>query len=448
MKPSRASSLLALAPLALAPLALALASCGGGGTPVGVGQIAGTVLDLDGNPVRDARVFIRGRETRTNSFGSFLLDRAPAQDVTVQAEVTQGNANYYGQNVAQVFEGDRTRSVNITVYPRSELAKLVGITYDRNGNRLSGVQVFVRPTDTNILSSARGISDSRGEFRIEGLHANTDYGIFSNAPGYGDDADALRLNPGETRDIVVTLGNATSTQFAPPSDLAATAYTSPRELTRSAGGARLAEAYEALKRELDPKRASRRTKSVTRDTAAGNPVEVELTWFAPSGSSLLGYGVYRGQGTQSLSDVDFLRDPLAEIYTDSERSLVEGRTYSYALTSLSTSYPDAAGSESNLSDIVSVTPLGDLTDTRVVGNRFSWNGVLGATRYALFLFDEYPRLGVTSRYNNFDNPTNVPSLTYDGPALSLGRTYYYLVLALNDDGSARSLSRVESFVAR
>ena len=435
--------------LSLPAIAL-LSSCGGGG-PSAFGQIAGSVFDADGNAVRDARVYLEGgdggRETRTNSFGSYLLDRAGAKSVTVKAEVDQGSARYFGQNVATVFEGERTQSVNVVVYPRSQLASIEGATYDRSGNRLSGVRVFVRPVGTNVLSSAQQISDSRGNFVIEGLRADTDYELVANGRGYGDDTDTFRLRPGERQSLVVTLGNPVNANLAPPTNLGATAWTSPREVTRDR---QLAGGIEAVKTLLDPKRA-KRAAIKGRDTIGGNPVEIEIVWDRTQGTNLLGYGVYRGTNGGTLNNVDFLRDPLAEIYVDSEASLNENVRYDVALTSLNTLYPDTTESESVLSDVVSVTPIGDLLSNGVTGGvapTFNWNLADGATKYAVFVFNEYPRLGVTSRFNNFDDPVRGSSYTYDGPALTSGATYYYLILGTNEDGSARTLSRIESFVAR
>lgn len=435
--------------LLLLPAALALTSCGGSG-PSAFGQIAGSVFDADGNPVRDARVYLGSggrRETRTNSFGSYLLDRAGAEDVVVKAEVDQGNARYFGQNVATVFEGERAKNVNVVVYPRSQLASLEGATYDRGGNRLSGVRVFVRPIGTNVLSAAQGISDSRGNFLIEGLLADTNYELVANGRGYGDDTDTFRLRRGERQNLVVTLGNPLNNAVQPPTDLVATAWTSPREISRDA---QLSRGIEAVKLLIDPKRA-KRSKLKGRDTIAGNPVEIELVWNRTGDADLLGYGVYRGSNGGTLQNVDFLRDPLAEIYVDSSQILNENVRYDLALTSLGTLYPDTKESESVLSDVVSVVPLGDLFDNGVNGGAnptFNWSLATGATKYSVFLFNEYPRLGVTSRFNNFDNPVRGSSYTYDGPALSPGATYFYLILGTNEDGSARTLSRIESFVAR
>ncbi len=431
--------------LALPGLAL-LSACGGGG-PSAFGQISGSVFDADGNAVRDARVYIEGkggRETRTNSFGSYLLDRAGAQDVTVKAEATQDNARYFGQNVASVFEAERAKNVNVTVYPRSQLAAIQGAVYDRSGNRLSGVRVFVRPVGTNVLSSAQQISDSRGDFVIEGLRADTDYELVANARGYGDDTDTFRLAVGERRDLVVTLGNATNAALQPPKNLGATAWTSPREISRDRA---LAVGLDAVKTLIDPRRKARAATAGGRDTIAGNPVEIELVWDRAAGPNLLGYGVYRASGGAALRNVDYLRDPIAEIYVDSEAALNENVRYDLALTSLNTRFPDTTESESVLSNVVTVTPIGDLVANGVRGTTFDWTPATGATKYAVFLFDEYPRVGVVSRFNNFDNPVRGTSFAYNGPALAPGATYYYLVLGTNEDGSARTLSRIESFVA-
>ena len=433
--------------LSLVALTLGLAGCGGGGGDSdSFGEIAGNVLDAEGNPVRDARVYLDGGETRTNSFGSYLVNRAKDGDLTVRAEVRQGNTRYFGQNVATVFEGERTKNLNITVYPDNQLATLRGATYDRQGYRLSGVRVFARQTGGNVLSSAQTVSDRDGNYRIEGLRADVDYELLSNAPGYGDDSDTFRLNRGETRDLAITLGNPTGTAFAAPANLVATAYTSPREATRDRNQA---NALETIKRLIDPKRATRHVAKVkSRDTTLGNPVEVEMVWDRPTGDSLLGFGIYRGTGGQ-LSNVDFVRDPLAEIYVDADRALVVGQAYDFGITALNTEYPDTEESESVLSNVERVTPLGDLEAGPVTGTKptFTWTAARGATKYSIFIFDTYPHIGVPTVFDTNATPTTATSYAYGGPKLASGRTYYYILLGTNGDGSARTLSRVETFVA-
>ncbi len=436
----------AFVPLLLA-LSGALSGCGGDGADT-FGEVSGNVFDAEGNPVRDARVTVEGGETQTNSFGSYRIDRAGSGDVTVRAEVRQGNVRYFGQNVASVFEGERAKSVNITVYPESQLATLRGATLDRQGFRLTGVRVFVRPIGSNVLSSAQTVSDEDGNFQIERLRGDTDYEILSNAPGYGDDRDTFRLDDGETRDLSITLGNPVDTAFQPPANLIVTAWTSPAEVTRDR---KQASALEAMKQLLDPKRAGRKViRKSDRDTVQGNPIEVELVWDRPNGDSLLGFGIYRADnGAQQLRNVDFLRDPLAEIYVDSSREILEGRPYDFGVTTLNTLYPDTEESESVLSSVERVTPLGDLEALSVTGSppTFRWTAASGATQYSLFLFSEYPRIGVPSVFDNDATPVTATSYTYNGPNLVSGRTYYYILLGTNNDRSARTLSRVESFVA-
>lgn len=432
-----------IASLLVGCLALgALSGCGGSGGSNAYGEVAGSVFDSEGNPVRDARVYVNGGETRTNSFGSYLVDHAAGGDVTVRAEIRQNGARYFGQNVGRVFEGERTKNVNITVYPESQLATLRGATYDRSGTRLSGVRVFARPVGTGVLSSSQTISDSSGNFKLEGLRGDTDYELLSNAPGYGDDTDTIRLEPGETRDLAITLGNSSNTAFDAPDNVVATAWTSPREVTRDR---QQANALEAMKRLLDPKRAKR---GVGRDTVGGNPIEVEVVWDRPAGSSLLGFGIYRGTGGQ-LGNVDFVRDPLAEVYVDSSQELNQGRAYDFGVTTLNTRYPDTEESESVLSNVDRVTPLGDLEALTVSGTKptFTWRAATGATKYSVFLFTQYPSIGVTPVFDNDASPVTGTSYAYNGAALTRGRTYYYILLGTNDDRSARTLSRVESFVA-
>jgi hypothetical protein len=205
---------------------------------------------------------------------------------------------------------------------------------------------------------------------------------------------------------------------------------------------------------MDPKRASRKVSTVKRTTVNGNTIEIDLVWVRQPFKDLLGYGIYRGSSPSNLASVDFLRDPLAEIYADNDDALIEGTNYTYAMTSLNTTYGGGFG-ESDLSNTTTVKTLGDLEDRGVSYGplTFRWNSAIGAEKYVVYVFDTYPSFYHTTRWTNYSSPVAGTSLAYGGPTLVSGRTYYYLLLGVadydagSDTWSSNTFSPIGTFVA-
>ncbi|MGV3618052.1 MAG: hypothetical protein ACO1SV_22225 [Fimbriimonas sp.] len=433
---------------------LLIAGCGGGGGTTDLkGEVSGVIFDQEGFVVRGARVYFDGsegsdRETISTTAGTYTLTDIPAQDIIIRAEISKNNVRYYGQNLASVVSGDRAKNVNIAVFPEGQLAVLRGEVRDREGFLLRGVRVFLRPVDNpetpeddTLLTSAVGITDNNGAFRIAGLLGGLTYRVQVNALDYNSDFETITLDPREDRFINFTVPDGTLVNVPAPTNLLATVYTSPEAVR---GNNRLGDAIEMMKGRLRPQR----TRSLTRSTVQGNPIEADLFWDPIDNTGLLGYGIYRGTGSQALRNVGFLRDPRAVFYADNDEALVENVSYTYGITSLDTLYDGDEG-ESELSNTVSITPLGDLTLGNVTSSTqptFRWNAVQGATRYSVFLFSEFPSFGVTEIFSNYENPVNATEYAYTGPALTSGRTYYYFVIAEREDQTAVSFSRVGQFI--
>jgi hypothetical protein len=424
---------------ALLACAVFVAGCGGGGDGDGSrsrGEVSGVVYDTDSNPVRNARVYIDGGpETKTNSVGGYVLENVAEADVAVRAEVVKDNVRYFGSNVARTFGGERLKSHNITIFPDSQRATLVGIVRDSRGLFVAGARVFARQADSEgVLSSNYAITDGNGEYRLGNLRGGITYTVVANALGYDTSGRNVTLTNGEQRSFDFTLYGTSDTNLAAPQNLSATAYTAPTEATRSR---QLDGAYEAVKRVLDPSRATRKVATATRVTSGGNEIEVDLTWDALPAQSLLGYGIYRGRNGQQPVGIDFLRDPLAEIYSDIDPDLVEGATYDYQIAGLGTDYDDQSGAGiGRLSDVASVQPLGDLTLREPSANRnptFRWNAASGARDYTVLVYAKYP--SINEAYLNAEvTYTTDTSWTWNGSPLQSGRTYYYIVIGRSANG--------------
>lgn len=427
--------------------AAVLAGCGG--ETKNPGDISGVVFDENGDVVRDARVYfdIPGtkqgdRETVTNSSGAYVLTSVSEGDRLIRASIQIGPTRYYGSNLARITRGERTKNINIAVYPEQYLAAIRGTVRDRNGFNVVGARVFARQSGSTVLSSSYAITNDLGEYEIDALVSGVSYDLVANARGYNADTDFVSLSSGEDRNVDFILGTAGDPLLPPPTNLTATAWTSPYEATRSVTQQK---ALLAMKQFFNPD--FKNTTTVTRGSTAGDPIEVDLTWDLVNNSNLLGYGVYRStDGGSTFSNADFLRDPLAEFYADSDDVLREGRIYSYSLTSLNANYPDTGSSESNYSTLADAETLGSISTVQIQSSplRFSWTSAQGADNYAVFLFDEYPDLGVSSVWNNYNTPVSGTSYTYGGPSLAPG-TYYLLVLGFNNEDTGRTISRVVPF---
>jgi hypothetical protein len=428
-------------------IGLILAGCGGGGgSPVG--DVTGFIQDINGNPVRDAHVFFDGGpSTYSNSSGSYRIAGASGAVRTIKATVSQDGVSYFGQNVVQIFDGETSKSTNITVVPSNQRATVTGVVQDRNGNLVQGAHVFAAATsggNVTVFSSSMVLTDSDGAFKITDLMGGHDYSIIASAAGYDSDTDIVNIPAGDTQSFLFTLKNATDPLLPPPANIEGIAWTTPFESTTRSPGQRAA--MEAIKQMIDPRRKQWK---ITRDTSTGNFVEIDLDWSPMSDPSLLGFEIYRASGNVgagSLVPIDFYRDPQATLYEDLDPSFQENQTYTYAVTSVNTNAFNTNNSESDFSDLVVVTTLSDMNLSPITFGpvTFHWQSVAGADDYTVYVFDRYPAVGVDSIWNSSTASTQ---LAYGGPSLQSGHVYYYVVLGQGNSGFSKTLSVLDSFTA-
>jgi hypothetical protein len=438
--------------IAFGLFAITLLACGGGG--VGQGSVSGLVVDINGNPIRGARVFTGSgtvRETFTTTSGSYQLNGVDAIDFAVRAEVSQNGVVYQGENVARVFQGENLQSHNIVVARPQDLGSIRGTAFTSRNLRIQGCRISAKPTNGNLLSSAQTIADDQGNFQINGLVSGVTYQIMASFPGFTS-ADALRVPAGGatlTQNFTLQTSGSPSLPF--PAGISVLAWTSPGEITRD----RLqSTALDSFKKSIDPR--YKKSAVASRTTVNGNPIEFQLYWDKFDSLNVLGYGVERRRGSDSWQELDFIRDPMAETYLDSDAILRENTSYSYRVFSGDVNYGPGNPTGSDYSDIVSTRALSDMVVIGVSTTggqvRFSWNSVANANFYTVYVFTEFPGINVTSYDNNFNNPATGTSWVYNLRALQSGQRYYYLVMGSADyDGDtfddARTLSSIGSFVA-
>ncbi|MGQ9737304.1 MAG: carboxypeptidase regulatory-like domain-containing protein [Armatimonadota bacterium] len=433
-------------------LALWLSACGGNESRKG--NVAGTVTDINGDPVVGARVWIAGGgETLTNTNGTFLLTNVSEGFKNVRASARIGNQQWSGVALVQVFADDTTRNANILLCPENQQGSIEGFVYAPDGSRLEGARVFAG----GPLTSAMAVTDRDGYYRIDGLRGGYDYPVVASAPGFLNDKKTVTVVAGQVSAASFALAVASGTSPLTPSNLEAVVWTQPRGVTRSTSP-EMANAYEAIKRVVDPGRAQYR--AISRVTPIGSLIEVDLTWDFVEDSTRLGYGIYRGRNVNPASVADnaiaFLRDPLADLFADLDLNLTPEINYYYQIVAVGANFdPDTGAGTSSPSNNASATPLFPMStfsspaQGETVTNptpTLRWNRLNGASTYRVILFEGFPEINRDLLW--LSGATANTSLVYSGPALQPGQTYYWVVVAFSADGKARSISPLWKFTYR
>ncbi|GIV16536.1 MAG: hypothetical protein KatS3mg022_1971 [Armatimonadota bacterium] len=434
-----------------------------GGKEAQRGNIAGTVTDINGDPVVGARVWVTGEgETFTNTNGTFLLTDVSEGFKNVRASARIGNQNWSGIALVQVFANDTTRNTNILLCPENLQGSIEGFVLDPYGNRIEGARVFAG----GPLSSAMAVTDKSGYYRIDGLRGGYDYPVVASSPGFLNDRKTVTVVAGQITAASFALGVASGVVPATPANLEAVVWTMPRGVTRSSSP-EMANALEAVKRLIDPRRAQRR--AISRVTPTGSLIEIDLTWDYVEDNRRLGYGIYRGRSANPASVPDnaiaFLRDPLADLFADLDLALTPGVTYYYQVVAVGANFdPDTGAGASDPSNNASATPLEPMSTfsspahgatISTASPTLRWDRLNGASSYQVILFEGFPDINRDPLWPaDLNNPGNSRvshpnnSTVYTGPALQPGQTYYWVVVAFSADGRARSISPLWKFTYR
>jgi hypothetical protein len=438
--------------------AVMLAGCGENGK---VGIVSGTITDVDGNPVADAEVFAANAvNSRTRSLhnGTYYLTNVPDRFTIIRARAVINGIEYTGQNIAQVFENEQSKNVNIMIAPANGQGAVEGFVRDALGRGIEGARVFAG----GALSSALAVTDRRGFYRIAGLPAGYEYPIVASAPDYENDKRTVSIVARETALVSFTLNDSRNRPVQTPFNLSATAWTMPRVLTATRSSPRERDAYNAIRALFDDKPRTRRT--VASRATSDYWIEIDLSWKYQEQLSLLGYGIYRGRTIDELNRnaIAFLRDPLANFFADLDPALQPNVTYFYEMVALNTDYlNDLPGTVSGRSNRVSARPFTPIAITRPFPNEIvdglilQWTPVPNADYYLVLIYDRFPDYQVAPYFPaDLNNPgaakvfAPATALVYTGPPLVSGRTYYAVVLAFTNDRSTHAISQIVPFQAR
>lgn len=401
------------------------------------GEIAGSVTDIFGDPVRDAEILLDNRVVAHSSpIGTFVIRNVTEGKRLIKARLRIGGVEFRGSNHVVVFPFDRTNSVAIVVARNDQLGAMSGKVTDEFGTPLEGVRVFAG----GPLNSWMDLTDKNGNYRMDDLVGGFDYTVTASGRGYRNDTDVIAIVARQNTTVNFRLRFSNDESPNVVTGLGATAWTSPVQPNRTR---QESVAYEKIKRMLDPKRARRQN---TRDNFPSNHVEIDLFWDYEFWDELLGYGIYRGTNQNSLVNIDFHRDPLSAFYADISDALLPGVTYWYAVTRLNTDAP-GPGTESTFTEVASATPINDLILLTPFPSPpvFRWFPVQNADYYAVFVFPNYPDFQVDPMWQS--GPVLDTNVAYAGPPLVSGRTYYYVVVASGFGDTSFSISQIDSFAA-
>jgi len=435
-----------------------LTGCGGESK---VGVVSGTITDIEGDPVADAEVFpANAVNSRTRSLhnGTYYLTNVPDRFTVIRARAVINGVEYTGQNVAQVFENEQSKNVNIMIAPANRQGAVEGFVRDALGRGIEGARVFAG----GALSSALAVTDRRGFYRIAGLPAGYEYPVVASAPDYENDTRTVSIVAGETALVSFTLNDSRNRPVQTPINLSATAWTLPRVLTATRSSPRERDAYNAIRALFDDKPRTRRT--VASRATGDYWIEIDLSWEYQEQLNLLGYGIYRGRTIDELNRnaIAFLRDPLADFFADLDPALQPNVTYFYEMVALNTDYlNDLPGTVSGRSNRVSARPFTPIAITRPFPNEIvdglilQWTPVPNADYYLVLIYDRFPDYRVAPYFpTDLNNPgaakvfAPATALVYTGPPLVSGRTYYAVVLAFTNDRNTRAISPIVPFQAR
>jgi hypothetical protein len=433
--------------------------CGGsGGSHSAVTRLSGIVATIDtATPVVGAQVTVDGSAQQALSTirGSYFLDGVDVGSGwhTARAQKQIGGQSWTGER-AVLFDPNIPVQSNllITIGPAASKGTIRGHVTDAAGNDLRNITVFLNP-GTSVAAGFR-VTDSNGRYQFDNVPAGT-YTVVASARDLTNSVTSqVVVTPGATLTADFSMLASSGTSIAAPSNLAALAMTYPETAAASVAQIRAVQRWlrgEGTRRVAQPSRPFR-----IQDWPVGSIIEAELSWTPPAATDMAGYVLDRAVGNGSFGTIDRFADPTATAYDDLDPIYTPDQTYKFRISAASTS--GVQSPPSNAASIQPFAPLGGLSPTNgavVMGTpAFSWQPVPRAQQYQVLVLSRLPDVSDTSQMplvwpppNNLAAAqTTATQLTYGGPALQSGVTYYWLVLASGIQSA--SASRIQSFTAR
>jgi hypothetical protein len=467
--------------LALGLAVVVLYGCGGGGSTTGA--ITGVITDVDGRAVPGATVAVGSNGTTSLSNGTFTLGNVKDGFQTVVAATDIDGHRWSGQSDVDVVGGESNRSLNIVVSDERFHGVIAGTVIDPFGFGLEGAKVFVR----GALGSTLAITDRNGNYEVRRLTPGVTYTVTASLAGFVNDTKSVSVAANQTTSASFALANGSAQGPIPgPTTLVAQAWTVADTVTRAESKEK--GVYDWLKQLYRKKRGlpnGPQAKRIEvepkgRLTPPGSVIEIDLFWDYQSEVDLFGYAIRRATGSGALAGsqpIAVLRDPLTSVFFDVDPELTPDVVYHYTVHRLDTIEFPNTGVIGPPSPEATANPLGPVQATNpsqgasIGGDPlFQWTSVNGAVAYQVYVWDRFPALLFDP--SNPNEPAAVPpvwpadlsapgpslvdapvtQVRYAGPALQSGRTYYWMVVAVDSKDQqnigALSASRIMKFVAQ
>jgi len=467
------------------PVTLVLfTGCGSGGAKQ-VAGLAGVVTDAEGRPVVGATVTSGPQSTTSLTNGTFVLDSVEEGFQLVQASNTVAGHNWTGETLVDVVGNEQNRSINVILSDDATQGQIAGSVIDPSGFPLPGAKVFI----AGPFGSTLAVTDNDGNYTARRIPPGFTYQVTASLAGFVNHTVSVHVATNQTAAASFALSNGSSQGPIPaPTNVSAQAWTVADSVTRAASGSGTpAGLYEWLKQVYRQKRGiseSRVAAKIERRTAAtrvsptGTVVEVDLFWDFTSFNDLFGYSIDRGVGNNTPTVTAVFRDPQANAFLDVDPLLTPDTTYGYAVHRLDTIDFPANGTVGPASATVSATPLAPLRAIAPSADAqtgptplFQWQAVNRAQGYQVYVWDRFPALLFDPAKPN--EPAAVPpiwpqdlnnpgpsfvtgianvTVTYQGPALQSGHTYYWMVVAMDNTNpqsvNAMSASKLRKFTVQ
>jgi hypothetical protein len=428
------------------------------------GMLTGTVYDRFGNAPVGATVQLRDEQgnllatTRTTAFGAFWFANLAPATYTLTAEIVlEGVREIAFSEPFTISAGQRTHAT-LVLFPADLLGDVEGVVQTPDGRPIPDAQVAVLYYAAGldfVLTSRRTRTDSQGRFLFVGLPAAQQV-LIARKVGYQSVQTQVTPKRGERVSTTITLSplGSNTSSVNPPTQVFAIAETLPTgEGNRLAMPRHLSPPQfyrqfllRQLQRHQHPLARRLRTTNFpsrippSRFFPLGFIGQVEVGWQPHStrpSESLLGYHIYRSVPTASGWQLRMVVDePEQTVVADIGYDLTAGQTYRYAVSAVTLSGQETAKSEPAETTVLPPLRLVSPDNGAAVPQSqlvFRWQPIGGKVPFFVVqVYSDPEALLSSDPVWDSDVLADVNEATYSGQRLLNGKTYFWVVIGLDD----------------